>query len=95
MSASILGQIPEPNAAAPIAADDFTLVWVDDHVIDRRSVVVAPLNHAGARIPNFDGAVLGTRDHPLPIAVECNTGYIARMALEYRGGRGIRRANVE
>lgn len=95
VGAGILSQIPEPNAAAPIAADNLALVRMDNDIIDGGSVVVAPLNHTGAGVPDLDGAVLGARDHPFAIAVECYARDVARMALKDRSGSGVRGANVE
>ena len=95
MGAGILSQIPEPNAAAPIAADNLALVRMNNDIIDGRSVVIAPLNHAGAGVPYLDGAVLGAGDHPFAVAVECHARDVARMALKDRSGSGVRGANVE
>lgn len=45
-------------------------------------MVIASLDRPGPRFPNLDGAILGASDHPLPFAVECNTGDVACVALE-------------
>jgi hypothetical protein len=95
VGAGILSQIPETNAAAPITADNLALVRMDNDIIDGGPMIVAPLDHTGARVPDFDSAVLGARDHPFAIAVECHARDVARVALKDGGGSGVRRANVE
>ena len=95
MCASILGQVPEPDAAAAIAADDLALIRVDDDIIYGGAVVVAPLDSAAPRLPDLDGAILGARHHPFALAVECDACDIAGVALEDEQGSGVCRADVE
>ena len=95
VGAGVLGQVPEANAAAPIAADNLALVRMDNDIVDGGPVVVAPLDHAGARVPDLDCAVLGARDHPFAVAVEGNAGDIACVTLKDGEGSGVRGADVE
>ena len=82
MGAVVLGEVPDPDAAGPVAADDLALVGVYDDVVGGGAVVVAALDGAAARLPDLDGAVLGARDHPLALAVEGDARDVARVALE-------------
>lgn len=68
---------------------------MDNNVVDRRSVVVAPLNHARARIPDLDSTIFGASDHPFPIAMKRDASDVVRMALKDRNRRGVSGANVE
>lgn len=95
MGAAVLGEIPDPDAAGPVAADDLALVRVDDDVVRGAAVVVAALDGAAAGLPDLDGAVLGARDHPLALAVEGDAGDVARVALECEQGVRVGRLDVE
>lgn len=79
---AVLGKVPDPDAAGPVAADDLALVGVYDDVVGGTAVVVAALDGAAAGLPDLDGAVLGARDHPLALAVEGDARDVARVALE-------------
>lgn len=93
--AGILGQVPEPDAAAAVAADDLALVRVDHNIIYGRAVVVAPLDGAAPRLPDLDGAILGACHHPFSLAVECDSCDIAGVALKGEQRGGVRGADVE
>lgn len=84
--AVILRQVPDTNVSSAIAADDLALVWVDDDVVDGGAVVIASLDGTAASLPDLDGAILGTCDHPFALAVESDAGYIACVALEGEDG---------
>lgn len=88
VGAAVLGKVPDPDAAGPVAADDLALVGVYDDVVGGAAVVVAALDGAAAGLPDLDGAVLGARDHPLALAVEGDPGDVAGVALE--GEQGVR-----
>lgn len=82
VGAAVLGEVPDPDAAGPVAADDLALVGVYDDVVGRAAVVVAALDGAAARLPDLDGAVLRARDHPFALAVEGDAGDVACVTLE-------------
>lgn len=90
MCASIFSQIPYPHATRPIAAYDFALIWVNDDVVGRGTVVVAPLYCARPGFPNLDVAILGARYHPFTFAVKGYSSDIARMSLKCKKRIGIR-----
>lgn len=92
--AVILRQVPDPHAAAPIAADDLALIRVDDDVVDGRPVVVVALDGPAPRLPDLDGAVLGRRHHPLALAVEGHASHVASVAVEGEHSVGVRRLDV-
>ncbi len=94
MRACILSQVPNPDTASAVAADDLALVGMDDYIVDRTTVVIAPLDAAAASLPDLDVAILGTSDHPFAFAVKCDTCYVARMAFEREDGIGIRGLDV-
>lgn len=82
MRAAVLCQVPDSDTPTMITADDLALVWVDNHIIDWRVVVVAALNGAGASFPDFHGPILGASNHPFPLAVECNAGDVVGVAFK-------------
>ena len=55
----VLSQVPDPYITTPVAANQLSLVRVDDHVVDRHAMGVVALNIARSRIPDLNGAVLG------------------------------------
>lgn len=95
MRAVVLAKIPDAHASAAVAADDLALVGVDDNVVDRMAVGVGALHSAGARLPDLNGAILGARNHPLSLAVECDARNVTRVALEDGYGVGIGGLDVE
>lgn len=95
VGAAVLGEVPDPDAAGAVAADDLALVGVYDDVVGGAAVVVAALDGAAAGLPDLDGAVLGARDHPLALAVEGDAGDVARVALEGEQRVRVGRFDVE
>lgn len=82
MGALILSQIPDPDVASSIAADQLSLVRMYDHIIDRASMVVVPLYRSGFGIPDPDCVVFGRRDHPFRIDVEGYPCDVVGVAFE-------------
>lgn len=95
MGAVVLGEVPDADAAAAVAADDLALVGVDDDVVGGAAVAVGALDGAGAGLPDLDGAVLARRDHPLALAVEGHTRDVPRVALESQQRVRVRGLDVE
>ena len=94
MGAVIFGKVPHPDTASTITADDLALVRMNDYVIDRTAMSVAPLNGTTSSLPNLDCAIFRARDHPLSFTVKCYTGNIAGVALESQERVGIRRLDI-
>lgn len=46
MRALVLAEVPDPYVATAIATDQFSLVWVNDHIVDRDTVGVVALDIA-------------------------------------------------
>lgn len=44
MRARVLGEVPDLNTPVLVTADEFSLVRVDDDVVDGTAVVIVPLN---------------------------------------------------
>ena len=82
MRAVVLGQIPHPDAARPVAADNLALIGVDDNVVGGAAMVIASLNCPCPCLPDLDGAVLGARHHPLSLAMEGDAGDVSRVTLK-------------
>ena len=95
VGALILGQIPEPNAAGTVAADDLALVRMDNHIVYRGTVAVTALDVAGADIPDLDGAVFGARHHPFAFNLEGDTSDVSGMALKYHQWCRIGGSDIE
>lgn len=92
MGALVFAQIPDTNVATAVTRDQLALIWMNDNIVDGghmgedvldgSSMSVIPLNAARPRIPYLDRSVLGAGDHPFALAMESNTGHIARMAIK-------------
>lgn len=82
VGASVLGEVPDPYAPTPIATYNLALIRMYHDVVDGRRVVVCPLDSATPRLPDLDGTILRTRDHPLALAVKGHARHVAHVALE-------------
>lgn len=94
MRAVVLGQIPDAHASIPVAANDFSLVGVNHHIIRGAPMTVASLNCARSRLPDLDRAVLRAGDHPFPFAMESDACDIPGMAFEGMERVGVRGFDV-
>lgn len=82
MRAVILCQIPYSDASSSITTNNLSLVWMDDHIVDRATMVVTSLNMTTSSLPDFHCSIFRAGHHPLPFAVECNTGDVASMSFK-------------
>lgn len=57
MTALILAQVPDPDVPATVAADQLSLIRMNDHVVHGNSMTVISLNVTSASIPYFDCAI--------------------------------------
>lgn len=94
MRAAVLSQVPDSDTPTMVTADDLPLVRVDNHIVDRRIVVVAALNGASASFPDLHSSILGASNHPLPLAVECNTCDVAGVAFKCQDRVRVRGLDV-
>ena len=94
MGTAVFSQVPDSDTATMITTDDLALVWVNNHIVDWRVVVVAALNGAGASFPDLHGSILGASNHPFPLAVECNAGDVVGMAFKGQDGIWVRGLDV-
>lgn len=44
--ALILSQVPDPHVTTAIAADELSLIWMNDYIVDRNTMSVVALNVA-------------------------------------------------
>ena len=44
--ALVLSQVPDPHVTTAVAADELSLVWMDDDIVDRDAMSVVALNVA-------------------------------------------------
>src|ERR1700735_949685 len=90
MGANTLAQIPDTHSASTVTANEFPLIRMNNHIVDRSLVNVVTLETAGTCIPDLDCPVFRTSHHPFPFTVEGDTGDIIRVAIEahYRMGIG-------
>lgn len=88
MRAFALAQVPNSDISTSITTDQFSLVWMDDHIIYGMCMLVVALDLATSSIPDSHGHVFRTRNHPFPFTVESHTRHVVRMSLElhYRVG---------
>ena len=82
----VLGEVPNSNAASTITSNDLTLVWVDDYIVDWRTMRIASLNRATPSLPYLNCAILRTCHHPFSLAVECDARDIASVTFERKEG---------
>lgn len=94
MAAVVLCQIPDSHGSSTVAADDLALVGVNHDVIDGAPVTVGSLDGAAACFPDLDIAIFRGCDHPLALAVECNSGDITSVTFEGEEGIGVRRLDI-
>lgn len=95
MRTCILGEVPYPNAASTVAANDLALVRVYDHVVGRGAMAIASLDSAGSGFPYLHRSVFRTCDHPLPFAVESDPRNVSRVAFKNENRRRIGGPYVE
>lgn len=89
MTAFVLAQVPDAHCASAITADEFSLVWMDDHIVDCTEVIVVPLYAACSGIPDLDGSVFGGRYHPFPLAMKGHACDVVRVSLEGEDRAGV------
>lgn len=94
MRAIILRQIPDPHTASTVATYDLALIGMDDHIIDRYAMRVAPLYRTAPGLPDLHSAILRARNHPFTLAVKRNARDVARVAFEREKRVGVCRLDV-
>ena len=94
VTALVLAQIPDPDIAAAVTADQLALVRMNDNVIHRHPMCIVALHITAARIPDLDRAVFRGRDEPLGLAVEGDAGDVGCVAVEGEDGIRIGTLNV-
>ena len=57
-------------------------------------MLIIPLHRGPARIPDFDGPIFRTGDHPFPLAMEGDARDVAGVAFEDMEGGRVRGADV-
>jgi hypothetical protein len=92
--AFILPEIPDPDVAAPVTADQFALVWMDDHIVHWYAVRVVALNVPRSGIPDLDCAVFRGGNKPLALAVECDAGNVTSVTVKGEDRVGVRRLDI-
>lgn len=95
MSTDALTQVPDSDHTGVVTTDELALVGMNDHIIDRSTVNIIPLQATCSSIPNFHSSVLGASDHPFPLAVECHAGDVVRMTFKGNHGIGIGRLYIK
>lgn len=86
MGALVLPQVPYPHVSSSVTADEFSLVGMNDNVVDGHAMTVVALDTSRFCIPDLDCAVLRTGDHPLSLTVEGHSGDVVGVALECEDG---------
>lgn len=89
MTAFVLPQIPDAYCASAITADEFSLVWMDDHIVDCTEMIVVPLYAACSGIPDLDRAVFRGRYHPFSLAMKGHACDIVCVSLEGEDRAGV------
>lgn len=89
VTAFILAQIPDTYSTSTIAADEFSLVWVDDYIIDCVEMVVVALDAACSSVPYLDSAVFRGRNHPFSLAVKGHACNVVCVTFEGEDSAGV------
>lgn len=95
VGADTLSQVPDTNHTSMVTTDEFTLVWVDHHIVDRRFVHIVALQTSSSSIPNFHSSILRTGDHPLSFTVKCDASDIVGVTLKCDDGIGVGRFDIK
>lgn len=95
MSAFILTQIPYPDIASTVTANQLPLIRMDHHVIHGVAVVVVALNTGGSCIPDLHRAILRACHHPFPLTVEADPRNVAIVSLERKHRIWVSRLDIE
>lgn len=82
VSACILAEIPHPQISSMVARNDFTLVRMDDNIVNWGSMMIITLDRGHAHVPNFDGSVLTASRHPSPICLYRKGSDVSFVALK-------------
>lgn len=90
-----LSKIPNANNTSTIATNQFTLIRMNDNIIDGDSVVVIPLQTTSPSIPDLHSTVLRAGYHPPALAMERDACDIVRVTLEGHDRVGIGGFDVE
>lgn len=89
MTAFVLSQVPDAHSASAITADEFSLVWMDDHIVDCTEMIVVPLYAACSGIPDLDRAVFRGRYHPFSLAMKGHACNVVGVSFEGEDGAGV------
>lgn len=84
-----LSQVPDSHRTGTIPADELSLVWVDDNIVNGRLVDIVALQTACASVPDLDGSVFRAGNHPLAFTVEGDSGDIVCVAIEGHDRVGV------
>lgn len=90
VGALVLAQIPYPDVTTPITRNQFSLIRMNDHIIDRTVVIMDSLYRCILCLPDLDQAIFRTGHEPLTFAVESDACNIASMTTEDHNRLGIR-----
>lgn len=94
MSTLVLAEIPDPDISTTVTGDEFALVGMDNHIIDRLAMRVVSLDASGASVPDLDSAIFRACDHPFPFAMESYPRNVAGVTVEGKNGARISRADI-
>ena len=82
MGAVVLRQIPDPDTAAAVTGHYLPLIRMNNHIINRTSMVITSLYPSGSRLPNLNRPVFRGGDHPFAFAVESDAGDVVGVSFE-------------
>lgn len=82
VGAFVFSEVPNPDITPSITSYYLPLIWVDHHVINRDTVIVASLNAPVFRLPYLYPPIFRTSNHPFAFTMESDTGNIPRVPGE-------------
>jgi hypothetical protein len=78
----VFSQIPYPDTASAITANDLALIGMDNYIVHRTAVGITSLDRTTPSFPDLDCAILRACDHPFSLAVKCDSRNVSSVTFE-------------
>ena len=82
MGTFVLSEVPDSDVAAAVTADELSLIRMDHDVVYGAAMRVVSLYSTSTGLPDLNGTILRTSDHPFTLTVKSDTSHIPSMTFE-------------